>query len=420
MAYQEIDISTIYKREQLYKSLCIPSSIHSFSLSVEYMRNWFITKFSKDYFKTVYIDNKHVFDDFRQMTQAEQLKRLKPSLAIIPQIDLTFDRERIDSYPFGLEIYTSRSKRDDAFLKDRSKHIYVGISMKADLVNFNFKVRLSTKAQQLDMFNYMKMAFRVGYTQGEDVDMDFHVPYNLMIQMAKDSGYEAVDNKIKNPIGFLNYLNTHSTIPFLYKFRCINGHDEFFIRMSDLYVHISTPDILADDGEREGHLSNNFVIELQASVRFPSPQFYVYYSETKNTEIESIKEIDDVISVFSVQIVDIPEINEKKWNQYLTTEYNEKDLSKPLVIDFSEFFTGDLGEVIKYNNSIFISSDIFIELKLYNDGKIIEADIDWDTMTLTTRTIPVDITTFIAIYVDLLYMNKYVINNDNSKDNRIN
>ena len=76
MAYQEVDISTIRDRE-VYQSLCIPSGIHTYSLAVQYMQNWFLSKVPEGYFKSVYVNEKHVFDDFRTMNQTQQLKRLK-------------------------------------------------------------------------------------------------------------------------------------------------------------------------------------------------------------------------------------------------------------------------------------------------------------------------------------------------------
>ena len=419
MAYYEVDI---YKEFQtkLFRSLAIPSSVHTYSLCVEYMKNWFLSKFEKDTFKHVHIEGKHVFDDFRNMTKTEMLKRRKPALSIIPSIELDYDDERLDAYPFGGEIYIKRDKLDNCFFKDRSRDAYIGLGMEVHLVNFVFRAKFSTRAQQLDMYRYMKLFFRVGFTQGEDVSMDFHIPYGLMLQLAEDEGFEIENNKIKDIVGFLSYINQHSSLPFLYKYRCINGNDEFFVRLNNLYVHIRTPDITADEGERIGQLMDNYTIELQAQVRFPAPKFYVYHSKSQHLKINYKKQVDDVIPAFSVKMIDLPAENEKGWTQYLTTEYQEKDLSKPLEIEFKELFEeGELGKIIKYNNSIFISSNICIEFKLFNSDKKLDYEIDWENMVIKCIEVPQDILTFIAVYVDLDYMNTTIANLEGLEKNRI-
>ena len=272
----------------------------------------------------------------------------------------------------------------------------------------------------MDMYKYIKMACRTGYTQGKDVDMDFHVPYGLMLQLAHDAGFIVENNKIKNIISFLNYLNSNSDITFLYKYRCINGKDEFFLRVPNLYVHINVPDMSADDGEREGQLQNNYGIDMQAAVRFPAPQLFAYYSEHKHMMIELKEEVEDTVSIYSIKLGDNEEFNDKGWRQYLTTEYAEEDKSNPITIDFYELFeNSDIGRVINYNNSINISSAVFLDIKIYNDGEPFEFDIDWKTMKATTKNPPKETISFISIYTDLDYMNKTLSTLDDMNKNRL-
>ena len=59
----------------LYRSICVPSVVQSYSLCIEFMKNWFLSKFDKDVFKSVYIDGKNIYDDFRSLSKIELLKR---------------------------------------------------------------------------------------------------------------------------------------------------------------------------------------------------------------------------------------------------------------------------------------------------------------------------------------------------------
>ena len=59
---------------KLVKNISVPSEIHGYSLGVEFMRDWFLEKFPKNYFKTIYINGKHIMDDFRRFNKEKLLR----------------------------------------------------------------------------------------------------------------------------------------------------------------------------------------------------------------------------------------------------------------------------------------------------------------------------------------------------------
>ena len=411
----EIKEFNVYKKQELYSSMAIPSTVHSYSNGVEYMKNWFLEKF-QNYYKSIHVEGKHAFDDFRRFNKDTILKRGKPALAIIANLSFDYDRERLDSYPYGLNHYLKRSDYEGAFFKDKDRNLFIGITGEQMQINFTFRSKVSSRAQQLDLYKYMQMAMRVGYTQGEYTSMDFHIPYGIIMQLAEDAGFKIVNNKVVDVIKFVKYLNSHSEIPITYKLRTINGRNEYFLRIKDVYTHISCQDALtADDGEREGMISNNFIVELNSTLRIPSPKMYIYYSENKHTHIETAQIAEEHIGLYSVKLVDIPEINEMGWNQYLTTEYFEEDTNSLLNIDFNDFFKDhELGLAIEYCNTLKMSPSIFLDIKVYNKDTLMEYVIDWETLILTTIANPIDKINFISIYVDTNYLYKILENIENS------
>ena len=69
-------------KPKLYKSLVCPSYVHGYSLAIEYMKKWFLSKFDKKYFKFVHINGKHVLDDWKHFNNYN-IVREKPMLAIV-------------------------------------------------------------------------------------------------------------------------------------------------------------------------------------------------------------------------------------------------------------------------------------------------------------------------------------------------
>lgn len=390
-----------YTKKELYSSISVPSAVNGYSCAVGYMKNWYLSKFKPDYYKSIHIDGKHAFDDFRRFDTDEKIKRMKPALSIIPNIDVNYNRDMIDLHLYGIETYMRRSKYQDAFFKDHEKNLYLGMSAEQLLINFTFRSKLTTKAQQLDLYKYLELSMRIGATQGQYTTVDFNIPYGVILQIAKDAGFTVIGEDIKDIVGFLKYLNMHSQIPIVYKLRTINGRNEFFIRVDSLFAHISCKDIPSiDDGEQEGSIRSNFLIDMQAELKFPTPKFYIYYSENQHNYIDFQDEKSNAIGLYSIKLTDIPKINEKGWNQYLSTEYCDDDISKPLTIDFGELFEKDLRDAIKYCNSIELSSSTFIDFKIFNDQKEQEYNMDWKNLTMHLKNTVIDSTTYIAIYVE--------------------
>ena len=419
----------IFKNDnrRLISTVLIPSASHSYALAVEYVRKWFLDKFSKNYFKTVYIEGKNIFDESRKFTINNTARRQNPAVAIIPSIDFSFDRDKIDLAMGGLELYEEKSTVDTCFFRDYDNSLFIKEIDQLNSINFTIRTYVDTKAKQLNLFHYMKLAFRTGATQGEYIDMDFSIPEELMIQLAVDTGFEVdmENKKIKHVVEFLNYLNKNSLIPFLYKLRCENGRDEFFIRTQGEYVHISIPDYPSvEDGDRVGHTYENFPIEMNLTLRFPTPQSYVYMSKKPQTVIEGIKmdETDEIAGLYSLKVLDIPYQNEKKWGLYIQSEYLEDKLSNHISMDFNDLFTASIKDVIKYTQKQFLSPYIFLDIQLFDpDQNKIKCKIDWDSLTVET----VDETKeyqkiIIAIYMDNTFVNEAIVTMNNASSSRIN
>lgn len=412
MALQKVSISKIIDKNEGYKSMSIPSTIHSYSVAIEYMRKWFLSKFTEGYFGekdcNFWVEGRHAFDDFRAATKEQLLKRAKPNASMGCQVNLEYDREKVDMYPFGMNLYLARhSTAEGAFFNDKVKNLCISQDFEVLETQFNFKLTFGTKAQQFDMYKFCKMAFRVGATQGEYIEYDQHIPYDLMRQLAKDAGFAVANGKIVDVINFLKYINTHSICPILYKYRNINGQDEFFVRVKDVYVHISIPEMEFDDGEREGHTTTNYTISFTATVRFPATKCYIYYSENVHTEIQLMEHIPGAACYTTIRMIDAPLYNEKMWKQIITTEYEDESLSdENTTIDLTDLLSTDLlGKVIRYTNSIHITPEIFLDIRFFNDYDEIPFIIDWNTLKAMSTKPLKSRRSFIVIYADLEYLN---------------
>ncbi|MCM1236828.1 MAG: hypothetical protein NC489_42675, partial [Ruminococcus flavefaciens] len=225
---------------------------------------------------------------------------------------------------------------------------------------------------------------------------------------------ERVQN-IKDITGFLRWLNMHSQLPFLYKYRTLNGNNEFFIRLRNMYVHVRPGDLSADDGEREGQMTNNFTIEMTAEVRFPAPQMYAYYSDNEH-QLTTVygawyQPYGPVSSAYTFKGTTIPDRNKYGWPLYMSTTYEDESVSpdENLSIQFDKLFKGDIGDCIDDCINKGISPSIFCDLLLYNGRGYVDGDIDWETRTFTSKKPVKAVGTFIGVYIDGEFINNFII-----------
>lgn len=412
----------------LHDYISIPSETHVYSLGVEYMRNWFLSQFDTDYFKTVYINGKHIFDDYRRFNRERLSKQvLLPAVSITPNVDVSYNRDTVDLKQWGRQTLIRRSRYfNNGLIQDYDKNIFLYLFTKTVKMQFTFRVRVSSRAQQIDLMNFMKYAFRVGATQGKNIDYDFHIPKEIMLNIAQSAGFELYEDdiskeiKVKDNVKFLRYLNTKSVYPILYKMRTINGNSEFFFRMPGMYTHISNLDDLSiDDGERIDQIDSRFHIEMNCELTIPAPQYY-YYASMDEID-QKFKQQKLIAGLYEFRNMNSPEKDEHGWRQYLSTEYNDEDRSIK-VINIKELLEDKgLMWVIKRTLDTFISPKIFVNIKVYNNQCEIPIDMDWETFDLhllNEDDLEVEYTD-ITIYVDLEYVNEQLQVIQNLDNNRM-
>ena len=117
-----------------------------------------------------------------------------------------------------------------------------------------------------------------------------------------------------------------------------------------------------------------------------------------------------------------PKVNDKGWPQFITTNYEDDEDNfkekKPVVIYFDDL-VGDLRKVIDYTLSIHLSPSMFIDFKLFNEGKEVKLQIDWLKLTLTTENALQNIISYLVLYVDTNYLNTQIVKLKNEEDERI-
>lgn len=396
----------------LNSSLIMPNESNSYSIAVEYMKEWFLSGFQDGYFRSVYVNEKNIIDDFRSMTREQLIKRPKPCCAIIPRLEQDFNRDTLDLYNYGTNLYSNRARYQDSFFRDMGKRLFVSLDIKMNKIIFTFRAKVQTLSTAQNMAEHDKLRFRANGTQGKYVDIDFLIPEQLMLMIAQDAGFEVKNNAVVNETEFLCYVNQNSTIPIMRKFTTGMGRFQYYMKVQNMYFHIRTNNVSVDEGERKGHVMMNYNVDFEAELLYPAPKFFAYYTMDKKEFLREDDAGTNSYTLYSFPITNVPTTNSKGWNQYLTTNYEDDEdnfrAKKKVVIAFDDLL-GDLRKVIDYTKSIYISPAVFIEFKLFNESHEVKTTVDWIDMTITTDTPLPNIQSYLVMYVDKNYLNENII-----------
>lgn len=425
MAYREIKIQDVTVDTQLNRNITVAPLHQSYALCVEYMKHWFLKKFEKDFFSWIHIDGSHVFGEIMKYDKKAIMSHLsddKAALTIIPTIDDDYNRDRLDQNLFGLDQFINTTKIDKAFFQDPVNKKYIMMQMDMMLLNFTYRVKVPSRAMQLDLQKYMKLAFRTNLSESQDVDLDYVMPYPMMLFMARDLGFKIKDDRICEPIKFLTYLNSRSYIPITYKRSNVNAREEYFVRVDHLPVRLLIKDVTKDDGNKYGHIADDFNIEMQVEVRFPSMQLYVYFTKEEFTSISVGKEaynIDNTLMMSLHYYDDPPAINDRGWKLTINAQW-EEDKPGEINIDLNELFDGELSQIANYLTSKFISPSTFIDVQIYSNGmKLKDVNIDWGSMKLSAFNPTEKLVSTLAIYIDLEYLNSIRVESYGNKSGKV-
>ena len=413
---------------ELRTAVTLPSQYSSYAVCLEFIKEWFLSKFPHRFFNSIYVEGSHSFDEFRKFSDINaQLKRANPLLAIIPTIDMAHNRDWIDSnpeFPFSLR----RTKMEGTFFNDirDNRGLHLQIQFKTISMRVVFKIRLDTKAETLDMMEYIKLVMRAGWSETQNLALDVNVPRNIIQQIAWDNDILMnEDGTIVDNTKMLEYLNQYSLIPFLYKLRCATGNNEYFIKVPNCVAHIKSELPEMDDGDRQDQLTTNYNIDFPLEVQMSAPYCYIYYSQKDRKFILNGPKVDQdevVVCVSKHVMTEIPPIDEHNWKmiteEAIRYEIDEEDIGKEIDIDFKpEFENTDIGALIQWNIDTHLAPELFINFKIFNDGKELKYDMDWNTLIMHIKDKISNLTILIAVYTDQKYVNETLLYLRDSQNN---
>ena len=414
--------------KKLRASLIVPSVNVAYSECIEYMSRWFLSKFKDKFFKSTWLEEEHSLNKLRTLRKRDLLCISNPALSIIVDEDITQNRENLDLYNLGANLYNNRARYEDAFFADYDKDLFISMAREVLMMNFTFRMRFDGRPMQLDIAKMCQLAFRINGTEKHYLDLDYEVPRELMLQLCYESlGMCVKDGDFNKVNKFIAYLNMHSRLPFMYKYNLGTGNFDYFVKVPNDPVHITINGLNMDNGMEKGLVKTNYMLSFDCLVRFPTPKFYAYYSMKHWRNIRAVlPEDSETYITRCFDLSKVPKSNENGWPWMATSTYifqgrevDDIKKGKLMHIDFHEMI-GTIRDLIDYMKNIALSPSAFIDIRVFNYTNYIKTNIDWQHYTINFEEPIISEKCYLVIYLDNKFINEKTIELKNYDKQRIN
>lgn len=418
---------THYETEDIHLlSKLYPTSLpEQYGHIIEFVKEWILSKFEDGFFKEVYVDQSMVYKKVKRRRQKELLKYQNPQIGIFPKYDDTYDRDTVDMYLWGVDKIMI-TKHDESFIHDRETHNSISLKLRNIKVDFDVRIKLSTKIQQINLYENLKIALRTSASQDIYTPCKIQMPFDILNDMYYEYyGKNIIRNDIDSINHALKYFNDRTKVVIEYELDKSNGDYYFYLLVDGLNHRIKFDSISIDDGEQEGDTYSNFMIDMSFYVNCPAVSFFyrLFSDKSKNidTFISSSEVIDNGNSVESIDEYEKIEIDSRVGDFELYLQSTIEDVDKgDLSLSYSEIFGGlsidtTIEKVFNHCIEYYISPSKFIEFVFkYNNNKL-DIENDYKNGKILVKNVPENCNLTMLIYLDAYYMKSILMSMQDGK-----
>ena len=396
--------------------IALMSSIsHTYGNALAFMQNYIINLFPKDLFKTIHVNSKIAHRQIRS-TGFEYVKKAKPMIIFRPRIGDPND----DRFLKGTamierqgDLYSTWGLTNlMPFMDDPSKDISLKFQMNRNVLYVDCVLIFSTLMQQIDFVHYIQNAVRLNIPFSLHTCFESYLPQEMLKIISDISGVQLYDDKGSTK-EFLSYMQGNSKYPITFKFQGSSGTKEFY-RYYPVNIETIISDLSWDDGEKVGHVMNQYQVSFSVRMEFNSNGFYYIFSDHLFTDYNNlpITYPDDttIIPIFTDVILK-EDLNLKEgWRLYNSASCKIDNPNDTICID--ELLNDSIRKVMKYHRDNGVLFFEFLDIKVRRQGEILkegeEYTIDYETMTVHFHRQSPYYTYKFLICINVEYINDFI------------
>lgn len=405
--YFNLDDGTPIKHVEI---MC--SASHTYGNAIAFIENWLIKLFPKDLFKTIHVNSRIAHRQIRN-TPHEYNKKMKPIFAISPRVDLDDSR-----FLEGTLLTERRSQMYSnygltnlmPFFMDEKQKFVIKYQLNRSVMYVDVILVFSTKMQQINYVEYLKNATTFKHPMNIRTCLESHLAPELINAISETVGISVIDQD-GTTYTFMKYLNSHSQFPITYKLQGGTGNREFY-RYYPVTIDTLLDSLSIDDGEKSGHINDNFKITFSVRMEFYTTGFYYLFSNSIKPIIQSdISDSNIIVPTYTDVILNEDLELENGWELFTHVSFQLE--SRDDTIKFDEIVNVSIKEAIKYHLKNGLPMRELLDIKIRKQGNLLferkEYTIDYENLVIKFNDKNYNFYTYtLYLSINVLYLNNLI------------
>ena len=411
-----MDDPRMYHDDDPIRYISLMSSIsHTYGNALAYMENYILSLFPENLFKTIHVNSRIAHRQIRS-TGYEYTKKAKPMIIFRPRIADTGEDRFLKGTPLierQGDLYSTWGATNLMdFMHDETRNINVKFQLNRSILYVDVLLIFSTLYQQMDFKHYIENAVRLEIPFSLNTIFESYLPEDMLNIISSITEIPLYDSH-GSTREFLKYMESNSCFPITYKLQSSSGTREFY-RCYPVNIDTLIGDLSSDEGEKVGHIMNQYQLSFTVKMEFFSTGFYYIFSDKLFTNQVKFPELypedSSIIPVFT-DIVLKEDLNLKEgWKLYTSASCRpEKSRDS---INFDELLNDSIRKVMEYHRDAGLPYFEFLDIKVRKQGKIVHEGpdyvIDYDRMMIHLNNKDTFHTYKILICINIEYINDLI------------
>lgn len=345
------------------------SAAHTYGNALAFMQRYIINLFPKDLFKTIHVNSKLAHTQMIQLNN-EFIKKSKPMIVFRPRIASADDDRFLKGTAFidrQTDLYnTWGSTNLQEFFLDPENDIIMKYQLNRYVMYIDVVCIFATLMQQINYVQYLENSIRINHPFMIQTCFENFLPQDLLDIISKISGIPMYDKEGSTKT-FLDYMNSKSIYPITYKLQGSTGTREFY-RYYPVNIDTIISDINWDDGERVGHVMEQYQMNFTIRMEFNATGFYYLFSDKIfDINLPKIHNEDATLVPVYTDIVTREDLNLNfGWQLYNSASCRFETLEDTISIE--ELLNNSIKKTIRYCNENGLPLVNYLDIKVRKNG----------------------------------------------------
>lgn len=355
------------------------SAAHTYGNALAFIQRYIINLFPKGLFKTIHVNSKLAHTQMNQLNNSF-IKKAKPMIVFRPRIAGSDEDRFLKGTSFidrQTDLYSTWGATNlQEFFLDPANDLILKYQLNRYVMYVDVVCVFATLMQQINYVKYLENCIRINHPFMIQTCFENFLPQDLLDMISKISGIPLYDEEGCTKT-FLDYMNANSVYPITYKLQGSTGTREFY-RYYPVNIDTTISDISWDDGERVGHVMDQYQMNFTIRMEFNATGFYYLFSDKIfDINLPKINNDDATLVPVYTDILTLEDLNLNFGWQLYNAASCRLDIQES-AISIEDMLNNSIKKTIHYCEENGLPLVDYLDIKVRRNGEFLNPGVDYN------------------------------------------